>query len=156
MRDIARWTGAIDFRANEKRSHIQPRFETHDLGSNQPMKSKATHKKPDTDALVATWLAERFLFAGCETKVCFVERTFDSNKASPFDCVVDVGRIHSPERRLFDHKPPGYPDRYASCATKLLWEHLIAEGHPVQHLADLVQLVDEGDSVRLRAGSAAY
>lgn len=120
------------------------------------MKSIATHKHPDTDALVAAWLAERFLFGECESQICFVEYSFDPQTANPFDCVVDVGRIHSPARLIFDHKSPGYPDRHASCAAKLLWEHLIAEGHCVQYLADLVQVVHDGDSIRLRAGSAAY
>jgi hypothetical protein len=56
----------------------------------------ATHKKPDVDALVATWLAERYLFDRCETCVLFVHRSFDVSEAKGIDCVVDVGRAHLP------------------------------------------------------------
>lgn len=120
------------------------------------VKIVATHAEPDADALVAAWIAERFLFNGYNTRVVFVSKTLTPKSPAEFDCVVDVGNMHSPELRIFDHKPPAFPDRHASCAAKLLFEHLLESGHRVQHLQPLVQLVHDGDSIKRRAGSIAY
>jgi hypothetical protein len=116
----------------------------------------ATHKKPDPDAIVATWLVERYLFKDEKVEVVFVELAYSVPDESPFDCIVDVGRTHDPARLLFDHKPPAFVDRNQTCATKLLWEHLLAQGKPVGALAELVEAVHDGDSVKRRGSSAVY
>src|SRR5438045_2621079 len=66
------------------------------------------------------------------------------------DCLVDVGNTFDPARHLFDHKPPAFPSRHDSCAAKLVWEHLLALGKPVQHLEQLVLAVFAWDSVKRR------
>jgi hypothetical protein len=120
------------------------------------MKRIATHSAPDADALVAAWLAQRFLFPGEASEVVFVPRDYRPPPVPAHDAVVDVGRAHDPARLLFDHKPPAFEDRDSTCATRLLWEHLLALGRPVAHLADLVQAVHDGDAVSRRGGSQAY
>jgi hypothetical protein len=44
----------------------------------------ATHRQPDADALVAVWLAERFLFAGEPTEIVFVARTYGPGDAATY------------------------------------------------------------------------
>jgi hypothetical protein len=110
------------------------------------VKRIATHKRPDGDAIASVWLAERYLFAAEVVEVVFLPRKMPAAGWPPVDCMVDVGNAHDPERLRFDHKPPAFADRNASCAAKLVWEHLTAKGQPVSHLARLVQAVHEGDS----------
>jgi hypothetical protein len=109
------------------------------------MKRIATHKKPDADALVATWLAARYLFEGEEAEVIFVSRGYAVPANPPPACVVDVGRACHPARLVFDHKPPAFPDRNQTCAARLLWEHLLSLRKPVHHLEPLIRVVHEGD-----------
>jgi hypothetical protein len=61
------------------------------------------------------------------------------------DCLVDVSNVFDTQRLIFDHKPPAFTDRNQTCATKLVWEHLVSLGKPVEHLLSLVQVVHEGD-----------
>ena len=119
------------------------------------MRSIATHRAPNADALASAWLAQRFLFSAEESQVIFVARSWTPTSRKQFDCVVDVGRAHEPERCLFDHKPPALSDRNASCATRLLWEFLVAKGLAVAHLKQLVLTVHEGDRVPPRLPSEA-
>lgn len=126
------------------------------IASRQIDRRIATHHAPDADALVAVWMAERFLFFDESCAVTFVDRRFAPCRESGFDCVVDVGRSHDPARRHFDHKPPAVLDRHSTCATRLVWEHLRSLQRPVEHLAQLVDLIHAGDSARLRASSFAY
>ena len=109
------------------------------------MRRIATHAKPDPDAIVAAWLAATFLFPGEEAEVAFVPRTRPGRPGPAADCLVDITCTHDPRRLIFDHKPPAFADRNATCATRLVWEHLLALGRPVGHLVALVRVVHEGD-----------
>ena len=109
------------------------------------MRRVATHTRPDADAVASAWLAETYLFAGERVEVVFVPRHRPSQAAPAGACFVDVGNVNDPSRLCFDHKPPAFTDRNESCATKLVWEHLLRLGRPVQHLAGLVETVHEGD-----------
>jgi hypothetical protein len=109
-----------------------------------------THAGPDGDAVAAAWLAERFLFAGQSVEVSFVAYDHDWASGPPADCVVDMGGLHAPATGLFDHKEPASADRNESCATRLVWDHLVGLGYPVQHLKPLVDVVHAGDSARER------
>jgi hypothetical protein len=109
------------------------------------VKRIVTHKRPDADALVASWLAARYLFEGEEADVSFVARSYSVPANPPPDCVVDVGRAYDPARLVFDHKPPALPDRNQTCAARLLGEYLLALHKPVHHLEQLIQVVHEGD-----------
>lgn len=60
------------------------------------------------------------------------------------------GGLHAPAAGLFDHKEPALADRNESCATRLVWDHLIGLDLPVQHLKPLVNVVYAGDSTRER------
>lgn len=80
--------------------------------------------------------------------VIFKGRTQAVHTPGLADCVVDVGNRYDPEKLWFDHKPPAFDDRNATCATKLLWEHLLALGRDVRHLEAIVQVVFEGDTRR--------
>lgn len=116
----------------------------------------ATHAKPDADALVSAWLARRFLLSGREPIVTFVGRSFRDKESDAYAAVVDVGCRYDPFELRFDHKPPGVRDRHSTCATRMVWEHLLADGWSLLGLAGLVDAVHDGDSVRRRAGSVAY
>jgi hypothetical protein len=111
------------------------------------MKRIVTHRAPDPDAIVAAWLATEYLFGG-DALVIFVGRQQAVHAPGGADCVVDVGNRYDPEKLWFDHKPPAFADRNATCATKLVWEHLLAIGCNVRHLEPLVQVVFEGDTRR--------
>jgi hypothetical protein len=114
-----------------------------------------THADPDGDALVAAWLAERYLFAGEAVEILFVPRSRVLGCLRIGDCLVDVGNTFDPARHLYDHKPPALPSRHDSCAAKLVWEHLLNNGKPVKHLEDLVLAVFAWDSVKRRHEFAA-
>jgi len=119
-------------------------------------KQIATHSRPDVDALVSVWLVQRFLFAE-DVEVVFVP--YDQNwfHHPSVDCVVDMGGMHDARWNLFDHKTPSRPDPHATCAARLVWDHLVARGlRNVEGLGELVRTVHDGDSSRLRAGSLAY
>lgn len=116
----------------------------------------ATHKRPDVDALVSVWLAECYLFSGHPVKIEFLEYGVDVEQLTGVDCAVDVGGVYCCKRHLFDHKPPAFADRHEHCAAGLLWQFLRRRDYPVEHLADLIRLVHDGDSAKRRAGSAAY
>src|SRR3954447_18726866 len=90
------------------------------------VKRIATHSKPDADAVAAAWLAETFMFPGEDVEVVFVPRLRPGQPTPAADCVVDVGCAFDPKRLIFDHKPPAFADRNATCATRLVWEHLLA------------------------------
>jgi len=112
------------------------------------MKRIVTHKAPDADALVAAWLAATHLFPGEETVVAFVGRGQDVHALGHADCVVDVGNRFDPARLCFDHKPPAFADQNATCATRLVWDHLCGLGRDVNLLEPLVRVVFEGDTRR--------
>lgn len=116
------------------------------------MKRIATHKKPDADALLAAWLAERYLFAGERSEVIFVPRS--ANALDRADCVVDITRAYDAQNLTFDHKPPAFADRNYTCAAKLVWNYLVSMGQAVRHLASLVEVVHEGDSKPPRKASS--
>ena len=109
------------------------------------MKRIVTHSKPDADAIAAAWLAETFMFPGEEIEVAFAPRPRPGQPAPDADCVVDIACVHDPKRLVFDHKGPAFADRNATCATQLVWEHLLSLGRPVGHLEALVRVVHEGD-----------
>lgn len=116
----------------------------------------ATHKRPDVDALVSVWLAERYLFARQAVVVSFHDRAVDIKTLLGIDCVVDFGGVYCRKRLIFDHKPPAFADRHANCAATLLWRYLIDREHDVAQLEDFVRLVHDGDSAKRRAGSPAF
>jgi hypothetical protein len=111
------------------------------------MKRIVTHRASDPDAIVAAWLAAEHLFGG-DVLVVFVGRQQAVHAPGLADCVVDVGNRYDPEKLWFDHKPPAFADRNSTCATKLIWEHLLAIGRDVRHLEAIVQVVFEGDTRR--------
>lgn len=77
------------------------------------------------------------------------ERAFGAYRAG--DCLVHAGNAHDPAYLFFDHKPPAFPDRHASCAARLVWVRLVKLGRPVRHLKPLVDVVFAGDPARERA-----
>jgi hypothetical protein len=114
--------------------------------ASERMKRIVTHRAPDPDAIVAAWLAAEHLFPGNLVVVLFKGRTQAVHTPGLADCVVDVGNRYDPKKLWFDHKPPAFGDRNATCATKLLWEHLLALGRDVRYLEPIVQVVFEGDT----------
>ncbi len=116
----------------------------------------ATHCKLDADAIVSTWIAERFLFPRQRCQIEFVPRNFTPNLDSKFDAILDVGKNYSPEHLIFDHKPPAFDHRDDNCATSLVWEHAIENGVRIKYLKRLVRLVHDGDAATRRNGSLAY
>lgn len=120
----------------------------------RPVFRVITHSQPDADAIVAAWLAERFLFAGKPVEVLFVELGRVLGAYRPGDCLVDVGGCHDPAQRFFDHKPPALPSRHDSCAATLVWDYLCLQGHQVGHLESLildVHAVSRGEVEHIRS-----
>lgn len=115
-----------------------------------------THKRPDVDALVSVWLAERFLFTRQLIEVLFIDYGCDVQRLSGIDCAVDVGGVYCKKRLIFDHKPPAFINRHQTCAAKLLWKFLKLRGDPVEHLKCLIEAVHDGDSSKRRPSSIAY
>jgi hypothetical protein len=128
----------------------------HLYAANRPRKLIATHRKPDADALVSTWMTDRFVFSGDECEIEFVPRDFTPGPGMKFDAVVDVGKSFDPERLIFDHKPPSFAHRDEHCATSLVWEHAIWLGRRIKKLKPLVELVHDGDAATRRGKSAKY
>ena len=116
----------------------------------------ATHRTPDADAIVSTWLAQRYLFQNRPSTVQFVGREFGARQFKDFHAVLDVGRAYDPERYFFDHKPPAFSHRDQHCATSLVRDQVSKLGHPVAHLEGLVQVVHDGDAATRRGQSEAY
>lgn len=104
-----------------------------------------THAKADGDAIAAAWLAATYLFPGEEVEIAFVPRVRPGGPGLNADCLVDISCVHDPKKLIFDHKPPACADRNATCATRLVWEHLLSLGRRVGHLEALVRIVHEGD-----------
>lgn len=116
----------------------------------------ATHKLPDADALVATWMMQRFVLDGTGCQVEFVPRNYVPSAGDGFDAVLDVGRKHDPNKLLFDHKPPAFAHRDLHCATSLVFDHARSIGCRVEMLRDLVNVIHDGDAATRRTKSAAY
>lgn len=119
-------------------------------GRTEPVARVITHSKPDGDAIVSAWLAERYLFAGKSVEVLFVDRGRVLGAYRVGDCLVDVGNTHDPKNLFFDHKPPAFPKRDQSCAAKLFWDYLRTRGRRVEHLKDLIRAVFATDAPRMK------
>jgi hypothetical protein len=109
-----------------------------------------THSEPDGDAIVSAWLAERFLLVDEVAEVIFVPRPRVIGAHRPGDCLVDVGNTHDPGNLFFDHKRPAFRSRHASCAAKLVWDHVRGLGIDAQDLEPLIRAVFAGDSPKMR------
>ena len=124
--------------------------------------SIATHKKPDADALVSSWLASRYGLVNDDARIAFVGREADVESLADHCFVVDVGKTHDVLSRRFDHKPPAFVNRDETCATRLIWEWLLEqnlgpeERKNLVELESFVSLVRDGDAVSRRARSQAY
>ena len=117
----------------------------------RPTQRIITHSEPDCDAILGTWLVERYLFASQTVEILFLPRGRVLGAVRKGDCLVDVGNALDPARSFFDHKPPALPSRHDSCAAKLVWEELLRQGQQVQYLKPLVLAVFAGDSVKQRS-----
>ncbi|MDM4019322.1 hypothetical protein [Roseiconus lacunae] len=122
------------------------RFPT-SLPIRRPERTIATHNDPDTDALVATWMAERYLYPNNTCQVAFIPRTRDQASLRGYDAVMDIGCVH---------KPPAFEDRNEHCAASLVFRHLADRGVDVEHLSELVTLVHDGDAAPRRGKSENY
>ncbi|MCA9115857.1 MAG: hypothetical protein KDA79_12295 [Planctomycetaceae bacterium] len=69
---------------------------------------------------MAASLAERYLFPDGPCIVEFVPRDYIPSPDRPYDCVLDVGRIHDTGRLIFDHKPPAFEHRDEQCVSSLM------------------------------------
>ena len=112
------------------------------------MKQIVTHADPDLDAIVSAWIAQDFLFQAHESEVLFVSRNVPEKLMLHADCLVDVGNTYFPENYRFDHKPPAFKNRNSTCATRLIWKHLLDTGVAVRHLEYLVEITYQGDTHR--------
>ena len=121
-----------------------------------PRAEIATHCKPDADALVAMWLAERFQFTNRSCFIRFFDRRTELATLQKYDCKVDVGRIRKEDHRLLDHKPAAFNDPGDICATRRVWDFLRGRGENLDWLKPLVDLVHDGDAVSRHAGSVAF
>lgn len=87
------------------------------------MKTIVTHLSPDLDAIASTWLVKRFLPGWAEADIQFVPAGQTLNKMQPDD---DRDIIHvDTGMGKFDH----HQTSERTCATKIVYEYLLKEGH---------------------------
>lgn len=87
-------------------------------------KTLVTHKNPDLDAITAMWLFVRFdqsRFGDAHLEFTPAGETYKNQMVDSDPEVVHVDN----GRGRFDHHMPG---GYETCAAKLVYEHLVAEG----------------------------
>lgn len=104
----------------------------------------AVHVKPGPDALVATWLAERFMCATELSEVVFLPKGHILTRKDGPAWYVEPGRILELIGPNWGCKRQKFAERYATSATGHIWTHLLSEGKPVAHLVDLVDAVHDG------------
>ncbi len=109
------------------------------------MRRVVTQSKPDGGAIASAWLVAAYLFPGEHVEVAFLARFRPGRPVPAAVCLVDIACACDPARLSFDHKPPAFADRNATCATRLVREHLPSLGRPVGHLGAVVRVVHEGD-----------
>lgn len=83
-----------------------------------------THRHPDLDAVMSTWLLHRFDPYYSEANFVFVPAG-TAYKGLPPDTTRDVVNVDTGSGK-FDHHQPGKPD---TCASVLVREDLISRGH---------------------------
>ena len=124
--------------------------------------SIATHKNPDADALVSSWLASRYGLVNDNARIAFVGRGANPKSLADHYFVVDIGKTHDVLNRRFDRKPPAFANRDETCATRLVWDWLLQqelgseERKNLIKLKSFVSLVHDRDAVSRRARSPAY
>lgn len=106
----------------------------------------ATLEGPDVDDLVAVWLVFWYCFNG-KARIKFIHENSTGLLRWPYDSFVCVGDVHDPESLRFNHKAWTLRDRRLTHTSPLVWEWLLDRGHPVAHLVDLIDAVQQGDRV---------
>lgn len=105
-----------------------------------------THVSPDLDAVASSWLLLRYRPE--LGPVSFTaERDPNAEIFQTADAVTDTGTCYDPARLRFDH----HGDASLPSATLLVYSWLEAQGAPVTHLRQLIELVDAGDFGRIEA-----
>lgn len=110
------------------------------------MKRIALPRSPDADALVAAWLAANYLFDDELSAVVFVDGKRPGGDLSALNCAVGVWGSHDPLCVSFNAESPVRIERGEACVTRSIWGYLLAHSKPVEHLAKLVAVVEEGKS----------
>lgn len=103
------------------------------------MKRIALRKNPDADALMAAWLAVNYLFDGEPGAVVFVDSKRSVAGQSPLDCTLGVRGSRDPSCLIFGAAVPDPVEAGETSVTRLLWEYLLAQGKPLDHLGKLVK-----------------
>lgn len=109
------------------------------------MKHIALPKSPDADTLVAAWLVANHLFDDESSAVVFVNGKRPAVADLPaLDCAVGVWDGHDPFCVSFKTGSPVRAERGGTCVTRSVWEYLVAQGKPLEHMAKLVAVIEEG------------
>ena len=116
-----------------------------------------TCRPPGADALVGSWMSERYIFFDKRCLIRFVPTLHEVRSlVKPGDAVVDIGGWHDPEYRLFDHQPPFLKHVDETCATKLVLRYLLIHNFRVDHLRYLADLIHDGEAASRRDKSWTY
>lgn len=92
------------------------------------MKTIVTHKSVDLDAVASSWLVKRFLPGWQEATHAFVDAGKTLNNKDP-DENPDIIHVDTGLGRFDHHQTPAH-----TCASKLVFEYLVREGHMKKHL----------------------
>jgi len=103
----------------------------------------AAPENPDLDALVAAWLAQRYLCAGEPSEIVIFPRDRLWCEDG-FTWRVEPSRIPNLFGFGWGRREQNFKERYSATATGHLWTHLLDMGKPVAHLVDLVDAVHQG------------
>lgn len=108
-----------------------------------------THSSPDLDAICYLWLLKRFVpkFKDTEMKLMAFSQ-IDQDVLEAADSVGDMGGVYHPATWRFDHHHLPGSQSTNTCATKMLWEFLLFLQIDVDYLADLIEVVHQGDLAR--------
>jgi len=118
----------------------------HFSDKNPTPKTIVTHTNPDLDAIAYAWLMAKYAPGFGAYKIEFESiANPDRNLLEQADSVGDIGGEYDPARWRFDHHHLPGAESTATCATRMVWEHLLSLGIDVAHLEPLIEVVHQGD-----------
>ncbi|QGJ68586.1 Hypothetical protein PBC10988_2470 [Planctomycetales bacterium 10988] len=113
----------------------------------------ATQKRPDADALVATWIVHRTFSSSIPCLVEFVSRSLSPRKFENYHALIEVGKVFDPRRKHFDSNTRLTFSPDEECATSLVGRHASVSSPEVK---ELIELIRAGDRIAGRRTSSAY
>lgn len=122
----------------------------------ESQKSIVARVAPRPDDLIAVWMAERYGFPTCNCNVSFVPVESSGEESAEHDCCINIDVECSNAQLVFNSDANEIADQDPTCATRLVWESLVACGVDLDHLEPLVDLAHDSKVAPRQKASAAY